>query len=97
MTVPAEQKPKLKKVLTDVLIIVVSIAAVLSVVRFVEAGSLTPPGSPASTLNTNQQIFDVLVASAGSTALGSATASAQGDALQITKCIIRKIQGLSCP
>ncbi len=60
----------------------------------VYAGSLTPSSSPAGTMHTVDAIYDSL---AGSTYDSSGiSADNNGNALEITKCIILKTQGGGC-
>lgn len=90
-----KQKNRIKKILREMLVVTVSLAAVASVVQWVQAGSLTPPGTPSATMRTLQEVYDTMVGTTfDSTAI---TASASGSAIQITKCIIAKIRTGTCP
>ena len=75
-------------------VFLISVAVVMLILRAVQAGSLTPPASPAGTMHTLREIFNPL-ASTSYDASGIASSST-GSALQITKCIIYQIHGGSC-
>jgi hypothetical protein len=80
----------------DILVIVVSVVVVVFVFLLTEAGVLTPTVSPAGTLHTLENIW-APIASSGYDASG-VVASKNGNALQITKCIIQAMTGGSiCP
>ena len=59
-----------------------------------QAGSLTPSASPTSTMRTTEEIYNPLVGTFNSSGI---TASSTGSALQISQCIITKINGGNCP
>jgi hypothetical protein len=64
------------------------------VLRISYAGSLTPVAAPAPTMHTLSEIYNPLA----STSFDSSaiTADSDGNALQITKCIISKQNGGNC-
>lgn len=75
---------------------VLSIAVITLAFRFIHAGSLTPPSlPPTATLKTAQQIYDPAVGTSYDSS--GFSASANGSAIQIMKCIINTMQGNSCP
>ena len=85
-----------RKLLRDVLVILLAVLIITFVFRLTEAGSLTPPGTPAGTLHSLSEIFAPL-ASSGYDSSG-VVPSRTGNALQVTKCIIRKMTGQTpCP
>lgn len=84
-----------KKNLRQAGVIVVSIFVVGLIFRYSTAGSLTPSAAPASTMQSLQNVYDAL-ASSGFDSSG-VTASRNGSALQISKCIIQRITGSTCP
>ncbi len=85
----------MKKVVREILILIISIVGVIYLVKIVQAGSLTPSGPPASTMKTLQEVFDPLASSSYDSSL--VTADVNGNALQIMKCIISKINTGTCP
>jgi hypothetical protein len=85
---------KAKSFLRSILVISASILIVFFVFRLAVAGSLTPPGAPAGTMHSLQEMYDSLVGTFDSSAV---VANSNGDALQISKCIIAQITGGSCP
>ena len=87
----------MKRRIRNALIIIVSVAVVTAVFRFTEAGSLTPPGiAVVPSLNTLSEIFAPLVSTSYDSS--GVTADKNGNALQITKCIIQKVTGgTPCP
>ncbi|OGN01623.1 MAG: hypothetical protein A3I26_00220 [Candidatus Yanofskybacteria bacterium RIFCSPLOWO2_02_FULL_43_10] len=89
------QTGKIKKIGREALIIIIGIFAVIYIIRTVQAGSLTPSASPASTLKTLQEVYDPLVGTSHDSS--SVVAGQNGDALQIMKCIISKLNTGSCP
>ena len=75
------------------IIAVITISAVL-ITRFIAtAGNLIPPGPPASTHKTFAEIYGPL---AGNFDSSSVTASSTGNALQIARCLIVKMDGGTC-
>lgn len=89
------QANKLKKVGREALIIVVGVFLIIYIMGTVQAGSLSPLAAPASTLKTLQEIFNPLASSSYNSA--SVVASPNGNALQIMKCIISKLNTGACP
>ena len=79
------------RVVRGVFIVVFSIVIVTTLFRLTEAGSLTPIAAPASSSESFENLYSA-IASAGfdSSAL---SASKNGSALQIAKCIITKMTG----
>jgi len=71
-----------------------SVVLIVGLFRLGEAGSLTPPAAPAGTMNEIEEVYDALVGSYDSSAV---VASRNGNALQISKCIIDKVNGSPCP
>lgn len=86
---------RVRKILRQSGVIGVSIFVIVSVFRLSRAGLLTPSSAPAGTFNAANEIFDAL-ASAGFDS-GSVTAVKHGNALQISRCIINRITGGTCP
>ena len=81
--------------LKNVSIIVFAFAIIFGLFRLTNAGSLTPFASPASTMHSLQEVYDVLVGTFDSSAV---VASKQGDVFQVTRCITQKITGGAiCP
>jgi hypothetical protein len=76
------------------LIIIASAALVVGVVRFAEAGSLTPNAVPGGTL---QSLDNVYAALGGSFSSAAITASATGSAIQLAKCLAAKLTTGGCP
>ena len=84
------------RVARGVLIVALSVVVVTALFRLTEAGTLTPIASPASSSESLENLYSA-IASAGfdSSAL---SASKDGSALQIAKCIIAKMTGgTPCP
>ncbi|OGN08280.1 MAG: hypothetical protein A2750_00465 [Candidatus Yanofskybacteria bacterium RIFCSPHIGHO2_01_FULL_45_42] len=90
-----QPKSKIKKLIRETAIIILSVLAIVAVFRLVQAGSLTPSASPASTFNTLSDIFNSLAS--GSYDSSAITANANGSSLQIMKCALQKIRTGSCP
>lgn len=85
----------MKRSARSVLIVSASVFVVTGIFRLASAGSLFPPSAPAATMHTLQEAYDTLVGTFNSTAV---VASKQGDALQVSRCIIKKITGNTpCP
>ncbi len=87
MNTPLKKHSRLR----SFLVILVSVLVIVSVVRLTEAGPLSPLVAPAPTFRTLEEIFAPL-ASSGYDSSG-VTANKDGNALQISKCIIRKMTG----
>lgn len=79
------------RVVRGVLVVVLSVVIVTMLFRLTEAGSLTPSAPPASTSVSVEDIYDVLASTGFDSS--SITASKNGSALQISKCIILKVTG----
>ena len=88
-------KNKIKKLTREALIIIISVVAIVSVVSWVQAGNLTPLSSPGSTMHTVQEIFDPLASTSYDSS--GVVADPNGNAHQIVKCIIHKINSIPCP
>lgn len=87
---------KIKVILRDATIIVLSTALIVWLYGIARAGSLNPGSGPtAGTLKTITNVYDPL-ASVSYDGSG-VSASSTGNALQITKCILNKMRGGSCP
>ncbi len=76
------------------LMIAISVFVIVVAFRVVGAGVLSPVAAPAGTMKSAADLYDVLVGTYDSS---SVVASRQGSALQVTKCIIGKINGSPCP
>lgn len=74
--------------------VLVSVALIVGAFRLSVAGSLTPPAAPAGTMNELEEVYDALVGDYDSSAV---VASRNGNALEISKCIIDKVNGSPCP
>jgi len=79
-----------KRMIRDVMVISLSSAVIFMIFRLTSAGSLTPDASPAGTMHSLQESYDVLVGTFDSSGV---VASGNGDAFQVTKCIINKLTG----
>ena len=77
----------------EVLIVVAVLYSAAAVTR---AGSLTPSASPAETMRTLQDIYNILAATSTVNA-SSSVASSTGNAIQIAQCIVTRLGGGSCP
>jgi hypothetical protein len=78
------------------LVVLASVFVVGFIFRLTEAGPLTPSTLPAATLHTLEDIFAPLASSGYDSS--SVVPSKSGNALQITKCIIQRMQGgAPCP
>jgi hypothetical protein len=88
---------KVRRLLRAVLMIGVSVFAIVFLYRLTGAGSLNPVSAPAGTMNATEDIYDALVGS-GSFDSSAVVASANGNALEISKCIIDIVDGgPGCP
>ena len=91
-----QSSKKLKKIFRDTVIITLSTALIVWLFGIARAGSLNPGSAPsAGTLKTLTNVYDPLAS--GSYDNSAFSASSTGSALQITKCIIAKMRGGSCP
>ncbi len=72
------------------------VGGVYLISKVTRAGIITPSASPAGTMRTLQEIYDVVAATSTVNASSSA-ASSTGNAIQIAQCMIMKLQGGSCP
>ncbi len=81
--------------LRGVAVVVASVGVLIAAFRLTEAGSLTPTAAPAGTMTS----LNTLYASLASVSFDSSAivASRSGGALQISKCIITRMTGGSCP
>lgn len=92
------EKPgkKLKKIFRDTTIILLSVGIIVWLFSIARAGSLNPSSGPtAGTLKTITNVYDPLASISYDSS--SVSASSTGNALQITRCIINKMRGGSCP
>jgi len=85
--VPTGKTSKKKKIIW--LVVTLSLFLTVGIVR---AGSLTPSGSPASTMRTLQEIYDSLAGTFDST---SVTATSTGSLVQILKYIVNNLDWVS--
>lgn len=77
------------------LMVGISVFVIGFVFNLVGAGSLSPAAPPAGTMNTIEEAYDALVGTYNSVAV---VASANGNALEISKCIIDVVNGgAGCP
>lgn len=79
--------------LINVLLLVFATAVLVLIIKFTEAGVLTPSASPASTMQTTGDIYNVLAGTYNSSGI---SANQNGSAVQILKCIITNLDGGSC-
>lgn len=84
-----------RRILLEGLFALIIIWSIWSVTR-VAAGNLTPPSSVSPTLQPPTNIYQALIATSGFSSVSLATSST-GSAIQLTKCIIQKLNGNSCP
>ena len=75
-------------------VVVISAFAVIFILQKVQAGSLAPSSSPAGTFYSLGTIFNPLASTSYDSS--AITADSGGSALQITKCIITKLNGGNC-
>lgn len=75
-------------------IIVISLMVIGVAFRLVEAGSLTPSATPASTMNSLEDAYNALVGTFDSSSI---TKDLNGSALEVSRCIITQIDGGTCP
>jgi hypothetical protein len=89
--------PRMNRHTRSALVILLGFVSIAFAFRLVGAGSLTPSALPAGTMNTITEVYDALVGS-GSFDSTAVTASANGNALEISKCIIDMVNGgPGCP
>jgi hypothetical protein len=90
------QSRLLKRTARSLLITGVSVFLIGFVFRLVDAGSLTPPAPPvAGTMNTIEESYDALVGTFDSSTV---VQDDDGNALEISKCIIDVVNGgAGCP
>ncbi|MCC6934375.1 MAG: hypothetical protein IT406_01615 [Candidatus Yanofskybacteria bacterium] len=79
----------------SVAIVGASIAILVAAFRLTEAGSLTPTAAPAGTMTSLNALYASLASD--SFDASAIVASRSGGALQISKCIIARATGGSCP
>ncbi len=79
-----------KRFCRNMLVVFVSVFIILGAFRLGNAGSLTPSSAPAATMHSLQEQYDALVGTFNSSTI---TGSKNGDAFQVTKCIILKVTG----
>ena len=84
-----------RKFVRSGLMIVISVALIFGAFRLSTAGSLTPSASPAGTLNALNEIWNVLASDSYDSS--GISADPNGSAIQISKCIIVRLQGGTCP
>ncbi|MEK7194682.1 MAG: hypothetical protein AAB667_00255 [Patescibacteria group bacterium] len=91
-----KQNHKIKTIFRDAAVIILSVGIIIWLYSIARAGSLNPGSSPTTgTLKTITNVYDPL-ASVSYDSSG-VSASSTGNALQITKCILNKMRGGSCP
>ena len=86
---------KFKKVGRETLIIITGVLVVIYIVQTALAGSLTPPGPTAPTMQTVEEIFDPIASDSYDSS--SFLPDPNGNALEIIKCIISKLNTGTCP
>ena len=82
------------KFILETIVVIVSVVVVISLVRVVQAGSLTPIALPVATMNTLQDVYNAL---AGTFDSSSVVASSTGNAIALSRCIMQKLAGNACP
>jgi len=88
-------KEKFKSIGKEIALISLIVAIVAFVFQMVtRAGDLNPSTAPASTMQSVEDIYNSL---AGTTFSATTTANISGSALQITRCMITRIEGSNCP
>lgn len=89
---------RVRRLVRASLMIGISVFAIVFLFRMTDAGSLTPPGvAVVPTMNTTSESYNALVGS-GSFDSSAVAASANGNALEISKCIIDIVNGgPGCP
>lgn len=85
----------LKSLVRSALVITLAAVSIFAVFRLTSAGSLSPSASVAGTMNTASDIYDALTGTSYDSS--GITGSLNGSALQVSKCIISRIQGSPCP
>lgn len=83
-----------REIFSRTAVFVLSTIGVAVILYAVHAGSLNPSAAPASTLKTLEDIHDVEAGTSYDSSGSTRTSS--GNAIQISKCIIYKLQGGSC-
>ena len=84
-----------KRAARHIAIVVTSSTLIFFVFRISQAGSLTPPAAPASTFNTVGEIFASLASNTFDSS--SFAASKSGSLINVSKCIMNRITGGTCP
>jgi hypothetical protein len=85
----------LKRTGRNILVVVVAVFVIVTAFHLTDAGSLTPSAPPSGTMHDLQEIYDELIGTFDSSGV---TASKDGSAMAIAKCIIQKETGGSiCP
>ncbi len=85
---------KARSLMRSALMVVISVFVIALVFQAVSAGTINPVAAPAGTMHSLSEVYDTLVGTFDSSAV---VASRQGNVLQVTKCIIGKINGSPCP
>jgi hypothetical protein len=85
---------KILKLILEAVSVIVAVLIVVSLVRVVRAGSLTPLALPAATMNTLQDVYNAF---AGTFDSSSVAASSTGNAIALSRCAILKLTGGVCP
>ena len=92
------KKPKIKAILKNSSVIILSLLIVYLVIQAISyvtyAGNLNPNGPPSATMKNLTEIYDVI---AGDFDSSSIVADPNGNAFQVVKCIINKINTGTCP
>lgn len=87
---------KFKKVGRETLIIITGVLVVIYIVQTAIAGTLFPPGPPTvPTMQDLQEVFDPIASDSYDSS--SVLADPDGNALEIIKCIISKLNTGTCP
>jgi len=88
-------KRRWKIAFRHIAIVVTSSSLIFVFFRLSQAGSLTPIAAPASTFNTLKEIYDSLASDSFDSS--SITASKSGSVLNVSKCIVSRMTGGTCP
>ena len=62
--------------------------------RITEAGTITPPASVGVTMDTAQEVYDAIASSTYNSS--GVTSTLNGNILQVSKCLIDKVNGSPC-
>lgn len=86
-----EKRALIKRIIVEVCLVI----GVILVIRGAAAGNITPPASVSTTMKTASEVYDSLVGTSFDSS--GLSASLDGDALQVAKCLVNKINGSPCP